>query len=174
MVRKLCKGKTMQDYGCMLRGYSRSVTNALLECKEQGKFIPMLAMCFARKVVEIPVKHAERNAGESKYNYWKLIALQYDLLTGTSTFPLRLLTGVGFFIALVGVVFGIYVFVKSQIDKGWGADGIFALFAINFVFTGGIFAALGLLGEYVGKIHLNARARPQYFIESVKGRQNKN
>ena len=172
MVRKLCKGRTMQDYGCMLRGYSRPVVKALLCCGEHGKFIPMLAMSFARRVTEIHVKHAERSAGESKYNFGKLIALQYDLLTGTSIFPLRLLTIFGFLIATVGVIFGIVIFIRSQLDKSWGAQGTFALFAIQFVFTGGMLAALGLLGEYIGKIHLNTRARPQYFIESVHGKLN--
>lgn len=170
MVRKLCKGRTMQDYGCMLRGYSRPVVNALLQCKEQGKFIPMLAMSFARRVIEVEVKHAERTRGVSKYSFGKLIALQYDLLTGTSTFPLRLLTFFGFLVALAGLIFGIVIFIRSQMDKTWGADGVFALFAVQFIFIGGLFAAMGLIGEYIGKIHLNTRARPQYSVEEIVGR----
>ena len=166
IVRKLTKGKVMTDYGCMLRGYSRPVVNAILDCREQGKFIPMLAMSFARRSVEVYVKHAERAAGESKYSVWKLIALQYDLLTGTSTFPLRMLTFFGFFIALLGVIFGIVIFIMTRIyDNDWGANGVFALFSIAFIFMGGQFAAMGLLGEYIGKIHLNARGRPQFFVE---------
>lgn len=167
MVRKLCNGKTMTDYGCMLRGYSRTVVDAMLLCKENGKFIPMLAMTYARRTVEVYVKHAERAAGESKYSVMKLIALQYDLLTGTSTFPLRLLTFFGFAIAVFGILFGLIVFIISQIDKAWGADGTFALFAIVIILMGGQFAAMGLLGEYIGKIHINSRARPQFFIESI-------
>lgn len=158
----------------MLRGYSRPVVNAILRCHEHGKFIPMLAMSFARNVVEVEVKHAERTAGVSKYNLWKLIALQYDLLTGTSVFPLRMVTCCGFLVAIFGIIFGLVIFIMSQIDKHWGANGIFALFAIQFVFTGGVLAALGLIGEYIGKIHLNTRARPQYFIEFVKGKTNNN
>ena len=166
MVRKLTRGKTMTDYGCMLRGYSRPVVNAILDCHEQGKFIPMLAMSFARRSTEVMVKHAERAAGESKYSVWKLIALQYDLLTGTSTFPLRMLTFLGFVIALLGIAFGIFVFVMTRLkDENWGQYGIFTLFAILFVFIGAQFAGMGLLGEYIGKIHLNARGRPQYYIE---------
>ena len=167
MVRKLCNGKTMTDYGCMLRGYSRNVVDAILLCHENGKFIPMLAMTYARKSVEVHVKHAERAAGESKYSVMKLIALQYDLLTGTSTFPLRLLTFFGFCVGAFGVVFGLYIFIRSQIDKDWGAYGTFAMFAVVFVLMGAQFASMGLLGEYIGKIHLNARSRPQFFIESV-------
>ncbi len=167
MVRRLCHGRTMSDYGCMLRGYSRQVVNAILQCGENGKFIPMLAMSYARRTVEIKVKHSERMAGESKYNCLKLISLQYDLLTGTSNFPLRLMTFFGFIIAVFGILFGIVVFIRSQLDKAWGADGVFALFAIAFVLMGFQFAGLGLLGEYVGKIHLNTRQRPQFFIETV-------
>ena len=174
MVRSLCHGKTMTDYGCMLRGYSRSVVNAVLLCTEHGKFIPMLAMTFARRTVEIMVKHAERSAGESKYNCWKLIALQYDLLTGTSTFPLRLLTFFSFFTAFFGIIFGIIVFIISQVDKDWGYGGTFALFAIVIVLIGGLFAAMGLLGEYLGKVFINTRGRPQYFIEEITGRPEKN
>ncbi len=172
MVRKLCNGKTMTDYGCMLRGYSRNVVDAVLLCHENGKFIPMLAMTYARKSVEVHVKHAERAAGESKYSVMKLIALQYDLLTGTSTFPLRLLTFFGFAIGAIGVLFGLYVFIRSQLDKDWGFGGTFALFAVVFVLMGMQFASMGLLGEYIGKIHLNARSRPQFFIESVHRKNN--
>ena len=165
MVRKLTRGKTMTDYGCMLRGYSRPVVNAILDCHEQGKFIPMLAMSFARKSVEVMVKHAERAAGESKYSVWKLIALQYDLLTGTSTFPLRMLTFLGFLIALLGVIFGVWIFVMTRLNgEEWGRYGTFTMFAILFVFIGAQFAGMGLMGEYIGKIHLNARGRPQFYI----------
>ena len=170
MTRSLGKGKNMTDYGCMLRGYGRSVVNAILQCREHGKFIPLLAMSFARRVTEIPVSHAGRTGGKSKYNCWKLIALQYDLLTGVSVLPLRFLTFVGFFIALFGILFGIVVFILSQIDKSWGAEGTFALFAIVIVLIGGQFAGMGLMGEYIGKIHMNARGRPQYFIEKIAGR----
>ena len=166
MVRRLTRGQTMTDYGCMLRGYSRPVVNAILDCHEQGKFIPMLAMSFARKSVEVMVKHAERAAGESKYSVWKLIALQYDLLTGTSTFPLRMLTFLGFVIALLGVIFGISIFVMTRLNgEEWGRYGTFTMFAILFVFIGAQFAGMGLMGEYIGKIHLNARGRPQFYIE---------
>ena len=167
MVRQLCHGRTMTDYGCMLRGYSRKVVDAVLQCGENGKFIPILAMSYARRTVEITVSHAERMAGKSKYSCLKLISLLFDLLTGTSNFPLRLMTFSGFFIALFGVLFGLVVFVISQIDKSWGADGVFALFAIAFVLMGCQFIGLGLLGEYVGKIHHNTRQRPQFFVEQV-------
>ena len=172
IVRKLTKGKVMTDYGCMLRGYSRPVVNAILNCREQGKFIPMLAMSFARRSVEVNVRHAERAAGESKYSIWKLIALQYDLLTGTSTFPLRMLTYIGTLLAIFGILFGIFIFVMTRIrGDEWSQYGVFTLFSLVFLFMGGQFVAMGLLGEYIGKIHMNTRGRPQFFIESIAGRK---
>lgn len=174
MVRKLCNGKTMTDYGCMLRGYSRTVVNAILQCPEHGKFIPMLAMSYARRTIEIHVKHADRMAGESKYNVWKLIALQYDLLTGTSIFPLRMLTYIGTLLAAFGILFGLYIFVMTRIHgDDWSQHGVFTLFSLVFIFMGGQFVAMGILGEYIGKIHMNTRGRPQFFIESVTGRKQK-
>lgn len=174
MVRKLCNGKTMTDYGCMLRGYSRSVVNAILQCPEHGKFIPMLAMSYARRTIEIHVKHADRMAGESKYNVWKLIALQYDLLTGTSTFPLRMLTYIGTLLAAFGILFGLYIFIMTRVHgDSWSQNGVFTLFSLVFIFMGGQFVAMGILGEYIGKIHMNTRGRPQFFIESVTGRKQK-
>lgn len=174
MVRKLCNGKTMTDYGCMLRGYSRTVVNAILQCPEHGKFIPMLAMSYARRTIEIHVKHADRMAGESKYNVWKLIALQYDLLTGTSIFPLRMLTYIGTLLAAFGILFGLYIFVMTRIHgDDWSQHGVFTLFSLVFIFMGGQFVAMGILGEYIGKIHMNTRGRPQFFIESIAGRKQK-
>ena len=174
MVRKLCNGKTMTDYGCMLRGYSRTVVNAILQCPEHGKFIPMLAMSYARRTIEIHVKHADRMAGESKYNVWKLIALQYDLLTGTSIFPLRMLTYIGTLLAAFGILFGLYIFIMTRVHgDSWSQNGVFTLFSLVFIFMGGQFVAMGILGEYIGKIHMNTRGRPQFFIESVTGRKQK-
>ena len=173
MVRSLCNGKTMTDYGCMLRGYSRTVVTAILQCPEHGKFIPMLAMSYARRVTELNVKHADRSAGESKYNFWKLIALQYDLLTGTSIFPLRMLTYIGTIVAVLGILFGIFIFIMTRIHGDeWSQHGVFTLFSLVFIFMGGQFVAMGILGEYIGKIHMNSRGRPQFFIESVVGRKN--
>ena len=85
-----------------------------------------------------------------------------------------MLTFFGFFIALLGVIFGIVIFIMTRIyDNDWGANGVFALFSIAFIFMGGQFAAMGLLGEYIGKIHLNARGRPQFFVEKVTGTEEK-
>lgn len=169
MVRQ-ATGVMMKDYGCMLRAYKRPIVEAMLQCPERSTFIPILANSFARTTAEIPVKHDERQNGESKYSLWKLVSLQFDLLTSMSTFPLRLLSFLGATIALFGISFGILLVVLRVIyGAAWAADGIFSLFAILFVFVGAQFIGLGLLGEYIGRIYHDVRGRPRYFVQQVVG-----
>lgn len=169
MVRQTT-GVMMQDYGCMLRAYRRPIVEAMLQCQERSTFIPILANSFARTTAEIPVQHAERHAGESKYSLWKLISLQFDLLTSMSTFPLRLLSAIGVAIAASGIGFGVLLFVLRVVfGAAWAGNGVFTLFAVLFVFVGAQFVGLGLLGEYIGRIYNDVRARPRYFVQQVIG-----
>ncbi len=163
-------GVRMHDYGCMLRAYRRHIVDAMLECHERSTFIPALANSFARTTTEIEVRHESRPAGESKYGLWKLVTLQFDLLTGITTFPLRLLSVLGGVISVAGIGFGVFLFVMRLIHgPEWAAQGIFTLFAILFIFIGAQFVGMGLLGEYIGRIYHDVRARPRYFVQKVTG-----
>lgn len=164
-------GVAMRDYGCMLRAYSRSVVDAMLLCHERSTFIPVLANSFARRTTEIEVTHAERAVGESKYSLWKLISLQFDLLTCMTTLPLRLLSIFGAAIAATGIGFGLLLLVLRFVHgPAWAADGVFTLFAILFFFIGAQFMSMGMLGEYIGRIYHDVRGRPRYFVERIEGR----
>jgi undecaprenyl-phosphate 4-deoxy-4-formamido-L-arabinose transferase len=163
-------GVMMHDYGCMLRAYSRSVINAILQCPERSTFIPVLANTFADRTIEINVEHAERPAGDSKYGVLKLINLQFDLLTSMTTFPLRLLSFIGAIISCVGIGFGLLLLIlRIFAGPEWAVQGVFTLFAILFIFIGAQFVAMGLIGEYIGRIYNEARARPRYFVRSQVG-----
>jgi undecaprenyl-phosphate 4-deoxy-4-formamido-L-arabinose transferase len=173
-VAQKATGVVMHDYGCMLRAYRRPVVDAMLQCHERSTFIPILANSFARHATEIEVSHAARSEGDSKYGLWGLINLQFDLLTSTTTFPLRVLSVVGTLISIAGVGFGIFLLIMRIIyGPHWAAEGIFTLFAILFVFVGAQFIGMGLLGEYIGRIYHDVRARPRYFVHRVVGRDDK-
>jgi len=166
-------GVMMNDYGCMLRAYSRNIVDAMLKCREHSTFIPVLANSFARRTTEIEVNHEKRSNGDSKYGLWKLIALQFDLLTSMTTFPLRLLSLFGVIISSFGIFFGVLLLVMRFVHGSeWAAQGVFTLFAILFIFTGFQFIGLGLVGEYIGRIYTDVRARPKYFVQQVVGRIN--
>jgi len=163
-------GVMMHDYGCMLRAYRRPIVEAMLQCSERSTFIPILANSFAGSTAEIPVRHARRENGQSKYSFLKLISLQYDLLTSMSTFPLRLLSFLGAVISLCGISFGVLLMALRLIyGASWAAEGVFTLFALLFVFVGAQFVGLGLLGEYIGRIYHDVRNRPRFFIHEIRG-----
>lgn len=161
-------GKAMGDYGCMLRAYRRHIIDAMLHCHERSTFIPILANTFARRAIEIPVLHAEREFGDSKYSLMRLINLMYDLVTCLTTTPLRMLSVVGSMIALTGFAFSLLLIgLRLFLGPQWAADGVFMLFAVLFIFIGAQFVGMGLLGEYIGRIYNDVRARPRYFIQRV-------
>lgn len=161
-------GKAMGDYGCMLRAYRRHIIDAMLNCHERSTFIPILANTFARRTIELPVTHAEREFGNSKYSFMRLINLMYDLITCLTTTPLRMLSVLGSLIALAGFAFSIVLIVlRLFFGAAWAGDGVFVLFAVLFMFVGAQFIGMGLLGEYIGRIYNDVRARPRYFIQRV-------
>jgi undecaprenyl-phosphate 4-deoxy-4-formamido-L-arabinose transferase len=163
-------GVMMHDYGCMLRAYRRLVVDAMLQCREGSTFIPILANSFAGSTAEIPVRHAPREKGESKYSFLKLISLQFDLLTSMSTFPLRLLSFMGAVISACGIGFGILIMVLRLVyGTAWAVEGVFTLFAVLFIFVGAQFIGLGLLGEYIGRIYQDVRGRPRSFVQEIRG-----
>lgn len=166
-------GVKMTDYGCMLRGYRKHIVEAMLMCHERSTFIPVLGNSFARNTIQIDVSHNERVAGDSKYSLWKLINLQFNLLTCMTTFPLRLLSVIGGGVSFCGILLGIYILIRRFMNDGdvWSAQGIFTLFAISFIFSGFQLVGMGLLGEYIGRIYDDVRARPKYFIQSVNGKK---
>jgi undecaprenyl-phosphate 4-deoxy-4-formamido-L-arabinose transferase len=166
-------GVMMHDYGCMLRAYRRNIVDAMLQCPEHSTFIPVLANSFARRTAEIEVRHAERQAGRSKYRLWGLVNLQFDLLTGMTTFPLRLLSLLGGIASLIGIGFGASLLVaRLVLGPDWAAQGVFTLFSVLFIFVGALFVGMGLLGEYLGRIYYDVRGRPRYFVEEIVGGAN--
>ncbi|MFB3884581.1 MAG: glycosyltransferase [Thermodesulfobacteriota bacterium] len=163
-------GVMMHDYGCMLRAYRRDIVQAMLESRGHSTFIPVLANSFARVTAEIDVPHQERKNGDSKYTLWKLINLQFDLLTSMTTFPLRALSVIGVILSAFGFGLGIFILTMRLLHgPEWAAGGVFTLFALLFIFVGAQFLGMGLLGEYIGRIYYDVRERPRYMISKVMG-----
>jgi undecaprenyl-phosphate 4-deoxy-4-formamido-L-arabinose transferase len=152
----------------MLRAYRREVVDSINRCQESSSFIPALANLFAHRVAEIPVGHAERERGKSKYGLIKLLRLNFDLMTGFSNLPIHLVGFMGVTIAFLGLLFGLFLFIR-RIFIGPEVEGVFTLFAILFVFVGLNTLGLALIGEYVGRIYREVRQRPRYVIRQTLG-----
>ena len=163
-------GVRMTDYGCMLRAYRRDVVNAVLRCTERSIFVPVLANSFASNPTEVDVRHEARNDGTSRYSLWRLVNLQFDLLTSVTTLPMRLLNLLGVSLALIG--FGcaaVLLFTRLIYGAEWAAGGVFTVLAALFFLVGVQLFGLGLLGEYIGRIYTDVRGRPRFHIHARVG-----
>jgi undecaprenyl-phosphate 4-deoxy-4-formamido-L-arabinose transferase len=162
-------GVSMHDYGCMLRAYRRHIIETVVECDEKAAFVPALANTFAKRVAEIPVAHAERAGGESKYNIFSLAHLSLNLITGFSLLPMRALSLTGMGIFLLDAIFAAVLLAHRLIYGPQQEGALWTLFSILFLFVGLIFLALGLIGEYIGRIYIEVRRRPNYIVRAVHG-----
>ncbi len=156
----------MTDQGCMLRAYSRQIIETINRCGEVNTFIPALAYTFAQRPIEVEVAHEERFAGESKYSLYSLIRLNFDLVTGFSVVPLQWLSFIGVILSMGSAGLFLLLVVRRFVI-GAEVQGVFTLFAITFFMLGVIIFALGLLGEYIGRIYQQVRARPRYLVQTV-------
>jgi len=159
-------GVRMRDYGCMLRAYRRSIVERIVACQEASQFIPALANTFATSVAEVPVDHDPRAHGRSRYGLLRLLSLNFDLLTGFSLLPIQAVSLTGIAVAVLGLGFAIFLGFRRLL-LGPEVQGVFTLFAILFFFVGIQILALGLIGEYIGRIYQEVRRRPRYVISEV-------
>lgn len=156
----------MRDQGCMLRAYRRNIIDAIAASEETSTFIPALAMAYAANPADVEVEHAARAAGESKYSFYSLIRLNFDLMTGFSVVPLQVVTMFGMIVSLLSGALVVLLVVRRLVI-GPEAEGLFTLFAILYFLVGVAIMGLGVIGEYVGRIYQEVRRRPRFVIRKV-------
>jgi undecaprenyl-phosphate 4-deoxy-4-formamido-L-arabinose transferase len=159
----------MTDQGCMLRAYSRDIVRAVVASREVSTYIPALAYTYAHDPTEIEVEHAGRAAGESKYSIYRLIRLNFDLITGFSLVPLQLFSMFGMVVSVGAVITYLIVIAERLVQAGWH-EGFATLWdrdILAFFLLGMVLFGLGLVGEYVGRIYEQVRERPRYTIQAV-------
>jgi undecaprenyl-phosphate 4-deoxy-4-formamido-L-arabinose transferase len=167
-VRERITDIRMTDQGCMLRAYGRGVVQAINACREASTFIPALGYRFAHDPAEVEVAHEERAAGRSKYSFYRLLRLNFDLVTGFSLVPLQLFSVLGIAVSAGSVLVYLGVMVKRVVvgEVGsvwdlWDRD------ILEFLLIGLVLFGLGLVGEYVGRIYEQVRGRPRYLVGAV-------
>ncbi|OGT61644.1 MAG: UDP-4-amino-4-deoxy-L-arabinose-oxoglutarate aminotransferase [Gammaproteobacteria bacterium RIFCSPHIGHO2_12_FULL_45_12] len=165
-IRARITGIVMTDQGCMLRAYQRHVIDAVVASRESSVYIPALAYSYAGNPTEVMVQHCHREAGKSKYNLYKLLRLNFDLMTGFSLVPLQAFTVFGMVVSLFSTLFVIYLFIRRLLI-GPEAEGMFTLFAILYFLIGVGLMGLGIVGEYIGRIYKEVRQRPFYIVRNT-------
>ena len=153
------------DYRLM----SRRSLEGLSEFQEVNLFlrgiVPMIG--FSWDVVYY--ERGERFAGESKYPLKKMLSFAIEGITSLSTRPIRMITGLGFFIFLVSIGMLIYSLVRHF--TGATIVGWTTLMVSVWAIGGLILLSLGVVGEYIGKIYLETKARPRYLIEEFLNKE---
>jgi len=165
-LRAATTGIEMRDHGCMLRAYRKEIVQQIVTSREAAIYIPALAQHFAANPAEIEVGHAARGHGVSKYNLYKLIRLNFDLMTGFTLVPLQLFTVFGMAVAAAALLLVVYLALRRLI-LGPEVEGVFTLFGILYFLAGIIITGLGIVGEYIGRIYQEVRRRPAYQVQAV-------
>ena len=149
------------DYRLM----SRRTLAALMTYGERNLFLRGMVRTLGFPQAMVYYDRGERFAGESKYPLRKMLAFAIDGITSFSVRPLRLISIVGLsfmLVALVVIVYGLVAWMCGQTIQGWTS------LLVSLWFIGGaILVALGVIGEYVGKIYAEVKRRPRYFIEDT-------
>lgn len=151
------------DYRLM----SRRALMALSEFGEVNLFLRGIVPMVGFNTDVVYYERAERFAGESKYPLKKMLSFAIEGITSLSTKPIKLITGLGFFIFFISIVVLVYSLVRyftGHTIPGWTTT-VLSVWAIG----GLIMISLGVIGEYVGKIYLETKNRPRFIIESYVG-----
>lgn len=165
-VREKTTSIEMTDQGCMLRAYKRPIIEAIVRSGAINTFIPALAYSFSTRPTEVGVAHEERHAGVSNYSFYRLVRLNFDLITGFSLAPLQYFTmfaltcSAGSFILVV-------VLALRRLFLGPEEGGTFTLLGVLFFLLSVTMVGIGLIGEYVGRTYQVVRARQRYFVREI-------
>ena len=148
------------------RAMRRSVIEKIDQCQDRSRYMAVLMSWMAVPTVHVEVDHHLRKMGQTKYGVLPLLRLTWDLITGYSNFPLRLVTYLGLLGA--GMGFAIMMFLLYQrLVAGILIEGFVVLSAVFSFFAGVQLLSIGFLGEYLGRVHLKIQNRPEYIVHKV-------
>ena len=154
------------DYRLM----SRRALNDLESFKEVNLFLRGLVPLIGYKSDSVYYERAERFAGESKYPLKKMLSFAFDGITSFSVKPIKVLWSMGLIVCVAAVIAAIYTLVSKFF--GYTSDG-WASLMCSIWFLGGVqLVSIGIIGEYIGKIYKESKARPRYIIEEYKKEAN--
>ncbi|HFQ9529023.1 TPA: glycosyltransferase family 2 protein [Escherichia coli] len=146
---------------------SRGVVENIKLLPERNLFMKGVLSWVGGKTDVVEYARAERVAGDSKFNGWKLWNLAFEGITSFSTFPLRMWTYIGLIVAGISFFYGIWL-ILDTLAFGNPVRG-YPSILVSILFLGGVqLIGVGVLGEYIGRIYIEVKARPKYIIKGNK------
>lgn len=143
---------------------TREVVESIKLLPERNLFMKGILSWVGGNVEIVEYSRAERVAGTSKFNGWKLWNLAIEGITSFSTFPLRVWAYIGFFVAAISFMYGAWMIIDKVI---WGNPVAgYPSIIVSILFLGGVqLIGIGVLGEYIGRIYIETKRRPRYIIK---------
>lgn len=146
----------------------RRVVDALDELRENNRFMKGLFAWVGFRQCEVFYDRPERFAGTTKFNFWRLWNFALDGITGYSTLPLRIAGYLGLALAILAMIYGSYLVIRTMIF-GIDVPG-YASVMVAILFLGGAqLSVLGVLGEYLGRVYQETKKRPLYIVDKRLG-----
>jgi len=172
-VLKVILGAEMGGHSSAFRAFRSDLTQGFVNFKDAQLSIDVLLSWSAAKVTHILVEHDSRRVGGSGYTFKKLLTLAFNMLTGYSTLPLRIASALGFLTALFGLGLFFYVVIKRLIQTSY-VPGFAFIAAETALFAGLQLFAIGIIGEYIARLHFRTMGKPPYVIRDVVGKVENN
>ncbi len=163
---KMVSGNRFELNLSSFRAFRRSVLEKIESCTDRSRYLAVLMSWMAVPSVEIEVDHHPRPSGDTKYPFLNLVKLAWDLITGYSNMPLRLVTYLGITGAVIGFCLTLFLLYQRFVN-GILVDGLVVMCAVFAFFAGVQLFSIGILGEYLGRVYLQVQNRPDYIIEKV-------
>ena len=162
-VANIVLGKPKNIYLSSYRGIKKNVINELKKFDGPYVYLDGIILNVTNNIGSIDIQHNKRLKGNSGYSFKKLFSLWLKVFTNSSIFPLRMASVTGFIITLISLFFAILLIIfkikNPEIPQGWTSIATFIFF-----FSGVQLLALGIIGEYIGRIFINLNQKPQYVI----------
>ena len=167
-VLKIVLGAKMGGESSAFRAFNADLKTGFKDFADAQLSIDVLLSWSAGKVTHILVEHHDRQAGRSGYTLKKLVSLSFNMLAGYSTVPLRIASAIGLFTALFGLALFCYIVIHRVINS-YSVPG-FTFIASEIAFFAGMqLFAIGVIGEYIARLHFRTMGKPPYVVREEVG-----
>jgi undecaprenyl-phosphate 4-deoxy-4-formamido-L-arabinose transferase len=165
---KVVLGAEMGKQSSSFRAFRALMRRGFSNFTDTNLALDVLLSWSAARVTNIPVQHDVRKGGKSGYTSKKLLRLAFNMITGYSTLPLRIASSVGLFTSLFGLVIFFYVVIRRLMQTTY-VPGFAFLSAEIALFAGLQLFTIGVIGEYVARLHFRTMGKPPYIIREICG-----
>lgn len=148
------------------RAFRTQLRDGFVDYRSPYVSIDVLLTWTTKRFANIDVQHAPRTVGESNYTFRKLVTHALNMMTGFSTWPLQIASMIGFLFTLFGLGVLLYV-IGRFLMLGYSVPGFPFLASIIAIFSGAQLFALGIIGEYLARMHSRTMERPAYVVRTI-------